>query len=161
MTKQDIIDYVTMTPHNSNKAVLSTMLDDFEVGDNKQEIEFLATKNGVFTPHEGKVFNKVTVKVEKLDPLVIRTTDTEDGKLITFLGSNTINTGVNFLGYRYDMNVMDFYYGYYDWVGGNKPMHIVVHARPEGKVYLWDAYKDGDRTFTLANANMHTYVEEQ
>ena len=74
---------------------------------------------------------------------------------------NTINTGVNFLGYRYDMNVMDFYYGYYDWVGGNKPMHIVIHARPEGKVYLWDAYKDGDRTFTLANANMHTYVEEQ
>ncbi len=28
MTKQDIIDYVVTTPHNSNKAVLSTMLDD-------------------------------------------------------------------------------------------------------------------------------------
>lgn len=32
MTKQDIIDYVTMTPHNSNKAVLSSMLDSVESG---------------------------------------------------------------------------------------------------------------------------------
>ena len=35
MTKQNIIDYVMTTPHNPNKAVLSTMLDSFEVGDNK------------------------------------------------------------------------------------------------------------------------------
>lgn len=63
MTKNDILAYVTETPTNTNRAVLSHMLDSFESGDNKQEIEFLATENGVFTPKEGRVFNKVTVNV--------------------------------------------------------------------------------------------------
>ena len=63
MTKQEVINYITKTPGNTNPAVLSTILNEFGVSDNKQEIEFLATENGVFTPHEGKVFNKVTVNV--------------------------------------------------------------------------------------------------
>ena len=63
MTKQEVINYITKTPGNTNPAVLSTILNEFGASDNKQEIEFLATENGVFTPHEGKVFNKVTVNV--------------------------------------------------------------------------------------------------
>ena len=63
MTKQDIIDYVVESPTNTNKAVLSTMLNQFAVGDNKQEIELLAQENKVYTPAEGKVYNKVTVNV--------------------------------------------------------------------------------------------------
>ena len=63
MTKQDVINHILKTPSNTNPAVLSTILNEFGVSDNKQEIEFLATENGVFTPHEGKVFNKVTVNV--------------------------------------------------------------------------------------------------
>ena len=63
MTKQEVINYITETPGNTNPAVLSSILNEFGVSDNKQEIEFLATENGVFTPHEGKVFNKVTVNV--------------------------------------------------------------------------------------------------
>lgn len=63
MTKQNIIDYVMTTPHNPNKAVLSSMLDSFETGDNKQEIELSAIENKVYTPDEGKVYNKVTVNV--------------------------------------------------------------------------------------------------
>ena len=63
MTKQEVINYIVETPGNTNPAVLSTILNEFGVSDNKQEIEFLATENGVFTPHEGKVFNKVTVNV--------------------------------------------------------------------------------------------------
>lgn len=63
MTKQDIIDYVVTTPHNPNKAVLSTMLDSFGVSDNKEEIELSATENKVYTPEEGKVYKKVTVNV--------------------------------------------------------------------------------------------------
>ena len=63
MTKNDILAYVTETPTNTNRAVLSHMLDSFESGDNKQEIELLAQENKVYTPAEGKVYNKVTVNV--------------------------------------------------------------------------------------------------
>lgn len=63
MTKNDILAYVTETPTNTNRAVLSHMLDSFESGDNKQEIELLAQENKVYTPTEGKVYNKVTVNV--------------------------------------------------------------------------------------------------
>lgn len=63
MTKQDIINYVKMTPYNTNIAVLSGMLDSFQSGDNKEEIELSATENKVYTPDEGKVYKKVTVNV--------------------------------------------------------------------------------------------------
>lgn len=63
MTKNDILAYITETPTNTNRAVLSHMLDSFESGDNKQEIELLAQENKVYTPAEGKVYNKVTVNV--------------------------------------------------------------------------------------------------
>ena len=68
MTKNDILAYVTETPTNTNRAVLSHMLDSFESGDNKQEIELLAQENKVYTPAEGKVYNKVTVNVPALTP---------------------------------------------------------------------------------------------
>ena len=63
MNKKDIIDYVIESPQNSNPAVLSTMLDSFEKGDNKEEIELSATENKVYTPETGKVYKKVTVNV--------------------------------------------------------------------------------------------------
>lgn len=68
MTKNDILAYVTETPTNTNRAVLSHMLDSFESGDNKQEIELLAQENKVYTPAEGKVYNKVTVNVPASTP---------------------------------------------------------------------------------------------
>ena len=68
MTKNDILAYVTETPTNTNRAVLSHMLDSFESGDNKQEIELLAQENKVYTPAEGKVYNKVTVNVPAPTP---------------------------------------------------------------------------------------------
>ena len=68
MTKNDILAYVTETPTNTNRAVLSHMLDSFESGDNKQEIELLAQENKVYAPAEGKVYNKVTVNVPAPTP---------------------------------------------------------------------------------------------
>lgn len=68
MTKNDILAYVMETPANTNRAVLSHMLDSFESGDNKQEIELLAQENKVYTPAEGKVYNKVTVNVPASTP---------------------------------------------------------------------------------------------
>lgn len=63
MTKQDIINHILKTPSNTNPAVLSGLLDDFGSSDNKQEVELSATENKVYTPEEGKVYNKVTVNV--------------------------------------------------------------------------------------------------
>ena len=63
MNKQDIINYAVETPGNTNKAVLSSMLDQFVTSDNKEEIELSATENKVYTPATGKVYNKVTVNV--------------------------------------------------------------------------------------------------
>ena len=63
MTKQEILEYAVDTPTNTNKAVLSGMLDKFASGDNKTEIALTATENKVYTPEEGKVYNKVTVNV--------------------------------------------------------------------------------------------------
>ena len=63
MTKQEVINYITETPGNTNPAVLSSILNEFGVSDNKQEIELSATENKVYTPAEGKVYNKVTVNV--------------------------------------------------------------------------------------------------
>ena len=63
MTKQEVINYIIETPGNTNPAVLSTILNRFSASDNKQEIELSATENKVYTPAEGKVYNKVTVNV--------------------------------------------------------------------------------------------------
>lgn len=63
MTKQEILEYAVDTPTNTNKAVLSGMLDKFASGDNKTEVELTATENKVYTPDEGKVYKKVTVNV--------------------------------------------------------------------------------------------------
>jgi len=63
MTKQEVIKYLTETPGNTNPAVLSSILNEFAGSDNKEEIELSATENKVYTPAEGKVYNKVTVNV--------------------------------------------------------------------------------------------------
>ncbi len=76
MTKQDIINYVVETPTNTNKAILSDLLDEFAVGDNKQEIELSATENNVYTPTSGKVYNKVTVNVPVPELIELTITDT-------------------------------------------------------------------------------------
>ncbi len=76
MTKQDIINYVVETPTNTNKAILSDLLDEFAVGDNKQEIELSATENRVYTPDNGKVYKKVTVNVPVPELIELTITDT-------------------------------------------------------------------------------------
>lgn len=71
MNKQDIINYAVETPGNTNKAVLSSMLDQFVTSDNKEEIELSATENNIYTPATGKVYNKVTVNVPVATPSAI------------------------------------------------------------------------------------------
>lgn len=76
MTKQDIINYVMNTPHNTNAAVLSSMLDAFVASDNKEEIELSATENDVYTPETGQVYKKVTVNVPVPELVELTITDT-------------------------------------------------------------------------------------
>ena len=63
MDKQKVMDYILDSPQNTNPAVLSSVLDSFAIGDNKEEIELSATENRVYTPDDGKVYKKVTVNV--------------------------------------------------------------------------------------------------
>lgn len=63
MTKKEVLDYVMLSPANTNRAVLSGLLSEFAAGDNKEEIELTATENKVYTPDTGKVYKKVTVNV--------------------------------------------------------------------------------------------------
>lgn len=62
-TKDDVLNYVMKSPYNTNRMVLSSLLDSFGQSDNKEEIELTATENKVYTPEEGKVYKKVTVNV--------------------------------------------------------------------------------------------------
>ena len=63
MTMQEIIDFLIKNKESLNPAILKTILSDLETGDNKTEVELLAQENKVYTPAEGKVYNKVTVNV--------------------------------------------------------------------------------------------------
>lgn len=63
VTKNDVLDYVMTSPYNTNRQVLSSILDSFVSSDNKEEIELNVTENKVYTPEEGKVYKKVTVNV--------------------------------------------------------------------------------------------------
>jgi len=74
MTKQDIIDYVLDSPHNTNKAVLSSILNQFEEAvataatteadaDDPVAEAITITENGTTNAPEGTVYNKVTVNV--------------------------------------------------------------------------------------------------
>lgn len=76
MTKKDILDYVVNTPGNTNKAVLSGMLDEFAKGDDKTEVALTASENKVYTPDDGQVYNKVTVNVPVPDLIELTITDT-------------------------------------------------------------------------------------
>ena len=97
MTKQDVINYATNSPHNTNKAVLSSILDQYAVSDNKTEIELLAQENKVYTPATGKVYNKVTVNVPEiqLDTLLDTITLTENGSTSAQAGRGFKTVNVN------------------------------------------------------------------
>lgn len=75
MTKQDILDYVAETPHNTNIAVLSSMLDSYIISDNKEEINLSVTSNNIYTPETGKVYKKVTVNVPVPELIELTITD--------------------------------------------------------------------------------------
>jgi molybdopterin-binding protein len=63
MAMNETIKFILQNKDSLNPAVLRTVLDDFGISDNKAEIELLAQENNVYTPAEGKVYNKVTVNV--------------------------------------------------------------------------------------------------
>lgn len=66
--KDKILDYVMETPHNTNRQILSNMIDDLESsGEGKTEVELSVTQNKTYTPDEGEVYNKVTAKVSVLE----------------------------------------------------------------------------------------------
>lgn len=91
MTKNEVLDYVMLSPANTNRAVLSGLLGEFAAGDNKEEIELTATENNVYTPDTGKVYKKVTVNVPA-PPSDITTAQVT----LTYEGGGMVN---NYLGF--------------------------------------------------------------
>lgn len=63
MKMDETVKFILQNKDSLNPAVLKTVLDNFGTSDNKTEIELLAQENNVYTPEEGKVYNKVTVNV--------------------------------------------------------------------------------------------------
>ena len=63
MTKQDIIDYVVTTPHNPNKAVLSTMLDTVI----QSESEASEEPTNIIMPAQYIVVTDSVVEVQDVD----------------------------------------------------------------------------------------------
>lgn len=101
MTKQDILDYLQKTPHNTNVNVISSMIDEVATGDNKQEIELLAEENKVYTPTQGKVYNKVTVNVpipETINAFTIEKTESCVGKGTPSYGQDYYTLSRNLTG---------------------------------------------------------------
>ena len=65
MTKKEILDYVSETPYNTNRAVLSGMLDSIsEGGDTITTQAISITENGTTTAPDGVAYNEITVNVE-------------------------------------------------------------------------------------------------
>lgn len=110
MTKNEVLDYVMLSPANTNRAVLSDLLSEFAAGGNKEEIELTATENKVYTPDTGKVYKKVTVNVptQVVYPTLTVTEDSETEKLVcTTTGDftrqvpfmcNVVRNGSDYLG---------------------------------------------------------------
>ena len=76
MAMNETIKFILQNKDSLNPAVLRTVLDDFGISDNKAEIELLAQENNVYTPAEGKVYNKVTVNVPEPTLETLTITDT-------------------------------------------------------------------------------------
>lgn len=77
MTKTNIIDYVLDSPQNTNKAVLTSILNQYEAeitasadADDPVAQEITITTNGVTNAPTGTVYNKITVNVPDVPDVI-------------------------------------------------------------------------------------------
>lgn len=73
MSKQEIIDYVTTTPDNTNKAILGQMLDELSEYDLVFEIDFF--------PASASIENITPIPKEKLTKVIDKITQKERVKI--------------------------------------------------------------------------------
>lgn len=150
ITKSDILDYVKKTPENTNVNVLAPMLDAFEAGDNKEEVEVKVTVNGTYTPDTGKVYKKVVVDVPISNEGIYLITETEPTSGTDFTAVTT-HTAASMNGsgvlYITDEENTWYMYGYYysfDNVGltantivDDEPYGVILTKDDETNTYEW------------------------
>ena len=92
MTKQDIINYVVETPTNTNKAVLSTMLDQFSASESAAATESVEAAK-IVMPAQYVTITDAEVEVTDVDMSGLQ----NEGKLLfEILVEGTYNEHVNF-----------------------------------------------------------------
>ena len=126
MTKQDILNYIKETPYNTNINVVSGMIDSIVEsgsGQSKTEIELLAQENKVYTPADGKVYNKVTVNVPIKEEYELRAEENGTYTPVEGWTYNSVVVDVSFFATAFDFN------------GGKiGDRDIMVEADPSGTV---------------------------
>ena len=78
MDKNDIINYVMHTPHNTNRAVLSSMLNQLTKGGSGGSSDFSTAEVTVYDVSQGTLFSAIDAPGPGA-PVVISTCDIESG----------------------------------------------------------------------------------
>lgn len=132
MTKQQIIDYVMNTPHNTNPAILKQMLDEVaEEGGGGESLNFSTAEVTLnLTPPERITFNKETISTAINYPSTVYEDDYYSNSYLDATNHKATILLYNGIGYIDGMECRDAENNYWP---------ILSSATVSGDIASWDA----------------------